>query len=51
MNAIPKVLAIANPKHVTACVAAAAGVISSKLAINTLDDEIDFEELEEDRDK
>ena len=34
MNAIPKALAMANPKHVVACVATVAGVISSKLAIN-----------------
>ena len=35
MIAIPKALAMANPKHVVACVATVAGVISSKFAIDT----------------
>ena len=34
MTAIPKAIAMANPKAVVACVATVAGVISSKLAID-----------------
>ena len=45
MTAIPKVLAMANPTHVAACVATVAGVISSKFVIdavaNTTQDKID----------
>ena len=36
MTAIPKALAMANPKHVFACVATVAGVISSKFAIDAV---------------
>ena len=39
MNAIPKALAMANPKLVIASVATVAGVISSKLAIDAVYDE------------
>ena len=46
MNAIPKALAIANPKHVVACVATVAGAITSKFAIDAVYDEID-DELDE----
>ena len=42
MTTIPKALAMANTKHVTACVATVAGLISNKFAIeakgNTEDD-------------
>ena len=41
MTAIPKALAMANPKHVVAFVASAAGVISSKFAIDAVNNEID----------
>ena len=34
MTAIPKAIAMANPKAVVACVATVAGVISSKLGID-----------------
>ena len=40
MIAIPKALTMANPKHVAACVATAAGVISSKFAIDAVSNEI-----------
>ena len=50
MTAIPKAFAMVNPKHVVAFVATAAGVISSKFAIdavsNVLDDS-DEETLED----
>ena len=36
MNAIPKAMAMANPKHVVACVATVAGVITSKFAIDAV---------------
>ena len=36
MTAIPKALAMANPKYVVACVATVAGLISSKFAIDEL---------------
>ena len=42
MTAIPKALAMANPKHVVAFVATAAGVISSKFAIDAVKDELDI---------
>ena len=41
MNAIPKAIAMANPKHVAACVASVAVVISSKFAIDAVANEID----------
>ena len=34
MTAIPKAFAMANPKHVAACVTTVAGVISSKFAVD-----------------
>ena len=43
MTAIPKALAMANPKHVVACVATAAGVISSKFANEALANKYDKE--------
>ena len=36
MTAIPKALAMANPKHVVACVSTVAGAISSKFANDTV---------------
>ena len=41
MTAIPKALAMANPKHVVACVATVAGAIASKFAIDTVCNERD----------
>ena len=42
MNAIPKAIAMANPKHVAACVTTVAGLITSKFAFdaaaNNMDD-------------
>ena len=46
MTAIPKALAMANPKHVVAFVATAAGVISSKFAIDKVYDEIDNTDMD-----
>ena len=46
MNAIPKALAMANPKHVVACVAAAAGVISSKFAIDAVGNKLDDTDMD-----
>ena len=43
MTAIPKALAMANPKNVVACVATVAGVILSKSTIDTVRDELDNE--------
>ena len=40
MTAIPKALAIANPKHVAACVTTVAGVITSKFAIDAVANKI-----------
>ena len=41
MNAIPKAFAMANPKHVAACITTIAGVISSKFSIDAVDNMID----------
>ena len=41
MYAIPKALSMANPKHVVACAATVAGVITSKFAVDAVYDEID----------
>ena len=41
MTAFPKALAMANPKHVVACVSTVAGVIASKFAIDAVFDEQD----------
>ena len=41
MTAIPKALAMANPKHVAACVATVTGVISSKFAIDAVANKTD----------
>ena len=49
MTAIPKALAMANPKHVVACVATAAGVISSKFAIDAAGNKIDNTDIDLDR--
>ena len=46
MTAIPKTLAIANPKHVYACVATVAGVISSKFAIDAVCNEKDDTDMD-----
>ena len=46
MQAIPKALAMTNPKHVVACVATAAGVISSKLAIDAVGNKIDDTDMD-----
>ena len=48
MNAIPKALAMANPKHVAACVASAACVISSKFVIDAVGYKLDDTDMEED---
>ena len=51
MTAIPKALALANPTHVAACVATAAGLILSKFAIDEFVDEagreLDDDEIDE----
>ena len=47
MNAIPKALAIANPKHVVACFATVAGLISSKFVIDAVGNEIDDTDMDE----
>ena len=49
MTAIPKALAMANPKHVVAFVATAAGVISSKFAIDAVSNEIDDTDIDNKR--
>ena len=49
MTAIPKALAMANPKHVAACVASAACVISSKFAIDAVGIELDDTDMEDER--
>ena len=41
MTAIPKALAMANPKHIVACAATVAGVISSKFAFDAVGNKID----------
>ena len=46
MNAIPKALVMANPKHVVACVATAAGLISSKFAIDAAGNETDYANID-----
>ena len=50
MNAIPKALAMANPRHVVACVSTVAGVIASKFAINAVFDEKDETDTDEEDD-
>ena len=47
MTAIPKAIAMANPKHVVACMATVAGVISSKFAIDSACDDIEEFEMDE----
>ena len=47
MTAIPKALAMANPTHVAACVATAAGLILSKFANDEAGIELDDDDLDE----
>ena len=49
MTAVSKALAMANPKNVVACVATAAGVISSKFAIDAAGNETDNTDIDLDR--
>ena len=49
MAAIPKALAMANPKHIVACVATAAGVIASKFATDGEGKAIDYTDIDLDR--
>ena len=44
---IPKALAMANPKHVVACAATVAGLISSKFAIDAVYDEKDVDDKDD----
>ena len=39
MNAVPKFLAMANPKHIVAGVATIAGVITSKIVSDEVNDD------------
>ena len=50
MTAIPKALAMANPKHVFACFATVAGVISSKFAIDAVANKIDDTDIDTGKD-
>ena len=47
MSAIPKALAMANPKLVVASVATVASVITSKFAKDTVYDEVDDTDVDE----